>query len=96
MVMLEAMAFAKPVVATAVGGVPEILENGFNGFGIDKRDPTLVASALLRVLKDDILRHRLSQNSRRRYEERFTAQTMAADYQRLYERYLEKKKVQAA
>jgi glycosyltransferase involved in cell wall biosynthesis len=96
MVMLEAMAFAKPVVATAVGGVPEILENGFNGFGIGTRDPALVASALLRVLKDDILRRRLGQNSRQRYEERFTAQTMAADYQRLYERYLEKKKVQAA
>jgi glycosyltransferase involved in cell wall biosynthesis len=96
MVMLEAMAFGKPLVATTVGGVPEILEHGFNGFGIDRRDPALVAAALARVVKDDVLRHRLSQNSRLRYEQRFTAQTMAAAYQRVYEQSLEKKKAQAA
>jgi glycosyltransferase involved in cell wall biosynthesis len=96
MVMLEAMAFGKPMVATAVGGVPEILEDGFNGLCIGRRDPALVAAALLRVIKDDVFRHRLGQNSRARYEERFTAQAMAAAYQRIYEQYLQEKKVQAA
>ena len=41
-------------------------------------------------------RHRLGQNSRARYEERFTAQAMASAYQRIYEQYLQAKKVQAA
>jgi glycosyltransferase involved in cell wall biosynthesis len=96
MVMLEAMAFGKPIVATTVGGVPEILEDGFNGVGIGERQPELVAAALLRVLKDDVWRHRLGQNSRTRYEERFTAQAMASAYQGIYEHYLQAKKVQAA
>jgi glycosyltransferase involved in cell wall biosynthesis len=96
MVMLEAMAFAKPLVATGVGGVPEIVETGFNGVTIDGRDPAVLASALTRVIRDDVFRKRLGQNSRARYEERFTAQVMAASYQQIYEQYLQLKKVQAA
>ena len=97
MVLLEAMSFAKPIVATAVGGVPELVEDGFNGLTIDDREPGSVAAALLRVVKDDVLRKRLGQNSAARYEERFTARSMAAAYERIYDQYLQKKKkVQAA
>lgn len=96
MVLLEAMAFAKPIVATAVGGVPELVEHGFNGLLINDRDPDHVADALLTVARDDVYRTRLGQNSRARYTERFTAQTMAAAYQQIYERYFQQKKAQAA
>jgi glycosyltransferase involved in cell wall biosynthesis len=96
MVLLEAMAFGKPIVATDVGGVPELLQDGFNGFSIGDRRPELVAAALLRIIRDDVLRRRLGQNSRARYAERFTAQAMASAYQRIYERYVQEKRVQAA
>jgi glycosyltransferase involved in cell wall biosynthesis len=96
MVMLEAMAFSKPLVATAVGGIPELIEDGFNGLTIGERNPGVVAEALVRMVKDHGFRRRLGQNSRARYEERFTAQAMAAAYQRVYERYVQEKRVQAA
>jgi glycosyltransferase involved in cell wall biosynthesis len=96
MVLLEAMSFSKPIVATAVGGVPELVEDGFNGLAIDRRDPALVADALLRVVRDDVFRRTLGHNSRTRYEERFTAQAMASAYQQIYEQYLQQKKVKAA
>lgn len=96
MVLLEAMALAKPIVATAVGGVPEAVEDDFNGLSIQRRDAAEVAATILRVAQDDALRHRLGRNSRARYEERFTAQAMASAYQRVYEHHLQRKRVKAA
>jgi len=96
MVLLEAMSFSKPIVATAVGGVPELVEDGFNGLLIDRREPHLVSDALLRVGRDEVFRRRLGQNSRARYEERFTAQAMASSYQRMYDQYLQQRKMKAA
>lgn len=96
MVLLEATWFGKPIVATGVGGVPELVEDGFNGLILPDRDPARVAATLLRVVKDDVFRRRLGQNSRARYEERFTAQAMASAYQQIYEHYLQRKRVKAA
>jgi glycosyltransferase involved in cell wall biosynthesis len=96
MVLLEAMASSKPIVATAVGGVPEVIEDDFNGFTLKSRDPQEVSSTLIRVMNDPAMLRRLGANSRARYEERYTAQAMAAAYQQIYEEFLEQKGLRAA
>jgi glycosyltransferase involved in cell wall biosynthesis len=96
MVLLEAMASAKPIVATAVGGVPEVIEDDFNGFTLKSRDPQEVSNTLIRVMNDPAMLRRLGANSRARYEERYTAQAMAAAYQQIYEEFLEQKGLRAA
>jgi glycosyltransferase involved in cell wall biosynthesis len=90
MVLLEAMAAGKPIVATAVGGVPEAVDE-FNGITLPTRDPAALSSALVRLAQRPDVMRRLGTHSRSRYTERFTAQAMAAAYQQLYEQFLDEK-----
>ena len=54
-VVLEAMAAGLPIAATAVGGVPEILEEGVTGLMVPPGDPQALADAMLRILRDKAL-----------------------------------------
>ena len=92
MVLLEAMALSKPIVATAVGGVPEVVENGYNGKLVEGRDPEDVAKALLELIGDRGMAQKMGDNSRIRYEKNFTAEAMAASYEKLYRTHWERKK----
>jgi len=81
--LAEAMVTGLPVIATAVGGVPSLVENGQTGFLIPPRDPQALCQAMLRLLGDIALRERLSVNARRVARERHdpsrvAAQTLAA------------------
>lgn len=58
-VVLEGMAAGLPIAATAVGGVPEILENELTGLTVPAHNPQAMASALRRLLNDSSLRSRL-------------------------------------
>ncbi len=84
-VVLEAFASGAPVVATAVGGVPEVVEHGENGFCVDPGDPEGLASGILGVLGDDGLRRTMGENGRRRVAEEFTFDAQARQYQQLFE-----------
>jgi glycosyltransferase involved in cell wall biosynthesis len=92
MVLLEAMALSKPIVATAVGGVPEVVLNKETGIMIDRREPELLADALSALAGDPALARRMGSNGRARYEKYFTAEAMAAAYEERYRRYLEKRR----
>jgi glycosyltransferase involved in cell wall biosynthesis len=61
--LLEAMAANVPVVATAVGGVPEIVENEESALLVSANDPTAMAEAIARVLADDEFARRLTKNA---------------------------------
>jgi glycosyltransferase involved in cell wall biosynthesis len=63
-VLLEAMAAGVPVVATAVGGVPEVVTNGHDAILVEKRDTAGMASASVQLLKDQQFRDRLVSNAR--------------------------------
>jgi glycosyltransferase involved in cell wall biosynthesis len=57
----EAMAHSKPVVATRVGGIPELIIDGVSGFLVDRGDAELMSERVLDLLKDDQARTRMGQ-----------------------------------
>ncbi|HEX7035606.1 MAG TPA: glycosyltransferase family 4 protein [Pseudomonadales bacterium] len=77
--LLEGMSVGKPCVTTRIGGIHELVLDGETGIILDpeNRDPALLASALLRLLKDPAEAARLGRNARRRYELGYTPKVMA-------------------
>jgi len=71
-VVLEAMAAGLPIIANAVGGVPEILQEGVTGLIVTPRSPEAIAKAMLRILSDPELRTRLGVAARARVEAEHT------------------------
>jgi glycosyltransferase involved in cell wall biosynthesis len=77
--LLEAAAARVPVIATAVGGIPEIVEDGETGFLVPAPPSAeTVAARLEPLLADAALRARVGLASRERFEQRFTAERWAA------------------
>ena len=70
-VILEAMAAGRPVVGTAVGGTPELIEDGETGLLVPRHDPAALAGAIEQLLVDPALAARLGAAARRRVETRF-------------------------
>lgn len=77
--VLDAMAFALPVVATAAGGIPEAVQDGVTGRVVPPRDPAALAEALASVLEDDGRRRELGAAGRRRFLALFTADRMVEE-----------------
>jgi glycosyltransferase involved in cell wall biosynthesis len=71
LVLIEAMAMGKPVVATNAGGVPEIVEDGRDGLLVPPRDEKALADAVVRLLGDASLRRSFSEQARKDAVERF-------------------------
>jgi glycosyltransferase involved in cell wall biosynthesis len=83
--LLDAMAFGRPIAATAAGGVPEAVLDGVNGRLVPIRDHEKLAQALCELLRDDELRRRLGAEGRRVFERRFSAERMVAETLRVYD-----------
>ncbi len=77
LVLLEAMALGRPVVATRAGGPLEIVADGETGFLVPPSSPEALADALTRLLSSPPLCRRLGENGQARYQSRFTASRMA-------------------
>jgi glycosyltransferase involved in cell wall biosynthesis len=82
--LLEAMARGLPVVATRIGGNPEVVADGETGLIIPARDPDVMARAMLRLLGDVEESRRMGRSGRRRVETHFDVRRMVADYEALY------------
>jgi len=72
LVALEAMACGTPVVASRVGGLPEVVEDGVNGFLVPPGDVPALRGRLDQLVRDPSLARRLGQNARERVLDRFT------------------------
>jgi L-malate glycosyltransferase len=83
-VLLEAMALAKPIVATAVGGIPEVLENRVNAILIEPQDPVLLSSACLELMENAFLREIISKNVRRHLVQNLSIARNAEMVERFY------------
>ncbi len=82
--LLEAMARGLPVVATRIGGNPEVVIDGDTGLIVPARDPAAMARALLRVLGDAPGGRRMGRAGRQRVETHFDVRRMVAAYEALY------------
>jgi glycogen synthase len=86
---LEAMACRTPVVASAVGGILEVVEDGRTGLLVPPARPDDLAAAIRRVLDDRDLARALGEAGRRRVEERFSWSSVAAQTERVYAEAIE-------
>ena len=89
--LLEAMALAKPVAATRVGDIPELVENGQEGFVVDNEDLEGLARALKALIDNRELRERMGARGRARVERDFEMETQVRKYAGLYRSLLTRK-----
>jgi len=86
--LLEAMAARRPVVASAVGGIPETIRDGMDGLLVPPGDPDALAAAVTRLARDAELRDRLAASGRRRVEDRFSVIASVRHVEAIYEEEL--------
>lgn len=88
LVVLEAMARRRPVVATPVGGTPEVVVDGETGLLVPPRDPVALAAALRRLLADAELRRRMGDAGYERVRDHFSAGEMTRRVLAIYDKVL--------
>lgn len=86
--LIECMAARKPVVATRVDDIPELVEHEQNGLLTDDNDLAQLVNALERLINDPALCKQMGQAGRRRIEEGFNLKSQAEDYHQLYQQLL--------
>lgn len=82
--MLEAMAMGVPVVATRVGGIPEVIEDNVDGLLVEARNPLALADALMKLIKDNSFRKRIGETSRTKVARLFSCKVICEQYEKLY------------
>lgn len=82
--VIEALAARRPVVATAVGGVPDVVRDGANGLLVPPRDPAALADALAELLAHPDVAERYALVGQSEMYARYTGQRLVSDMQRLY------------
>lgn len=82
--VVEAMAAARPVIGTAVGGIPDAVREGANGNLVPAHNPTELAAALAPLLRDPELRRRMGAEGRKIAQEEFSASTVLPRIASLY------------
>jgi glycogen synthase len=85
LILLEAMMFSKPVVATDIGGMREIIDDGISGLLVPPDDAKALANALHRLIASPELRARIGRGGREAFVEGFTLGRMAEGVERYYE-----------
>lgn len=94
--VMEAMASGLPVVATRVGGLPELVEDGKTGFLVPPGDIVALSAAIERLLEDEVLRGDMGRRGRERVLTEFAAERIAPRMVRLYEHAIFKKRRERA
>lgn len=86
--LLEAMSLGKASVITSVGGIPEAINHGGNGFLVQPGNPDELARCLLRLLDEPSLRHRLGEAAQATYRDKFRPELMAKRLEECFEAVL--------
>jgi glycosyltransferase involved in cell wall biosynthesis len=82
--VMEAMAAGLPVVATRVGGIPEVIEDGRSGVLVPPHDDRALAAGILRLIARPDLAARMGEAARQTVEARFSFERMVGEFQQLY------------
>ncbi|MBW1782868.1 MAG: glycosyltransferase [Deltaproteobacteria bacterium] len=83
--ILEAMAMKKPVIATSVGGIPEIIKHGFNGYLVPAQRPDALAEAIVTFATNRQAFEQMALEGYKNVRENFSDRIVVAKYQRLYD-----------
>lgn len=86
--LIEAMSCGKPVIASNVGGIPEIVDNGHNGILVEPGDYFSLKEALIRMIEDEKLRINLGSTARRKAVENFTIERTYKELKDFYARLM--------
>jgi sugar transferase (PEP-CTERM/EpsH1 system associated) len=92
--LLEAAATGLPIVATRVGGNPEVVADGQTGLLVPPEDPAAMAQAILQLIREPELARQMGRAGRQRVEERFDLRKVVARYEDLYFELLARKRRQ--
>jgi glycosyltransferase involved in cell wall biosynthesis len=79
--LLEAMGLGTAIVATRVGGVPQVVEDGVNGVLVPPHDPPAMAAAIIDLLQNDEKRRRLAESGRTLVRQQYTLEKMCEQYE---------------
>ncbi|MFJ7973894.1 N-acetyl-alpha-D-glucosaminyl L-malate synthase BshA [Psychrobacillus sp. NPDC096389] len=90
LVLLEAMACEVPCIGTNVGGIPEVISHGENGYLVELGDTKKVAEYGIQLLQDPILHKQMVETSLMFIEERFSSKKIVEQYEAMYERVAKK------
>lgn len=90
-VLLEAMACGRPVIATEVGGVPEVVLDGETGILVPPKSPDTLAQATLKLLMNQAMAKEMGRAGRRRVEKYFTIDRMAKETEEVYNNLVKEK-----
>jgi len=90
--LLEAMAAEKPVVATSIGGIPEVVIDEETGILVPPKKANDIADAIIELLKSPIKAKTMGQKGALRAKEKFTTQHMLVEIEKLYEVFIQKKR----
>lgn len=89
---LEAFAAGVPVVATAVGGTPEVVEDGMNGYLVPRGNPAALARRILDVLSNETGRRIMGRRGRERVQADFSFQGQSLQYERLFDNLVKRRR----
>jgi len=82
--LIEAMAAGKAVVATKVGGVPDLVEDGKTGVLVPSKDPEALTEAILQLLKNDTLCRRLGEKAKASVYKKYDVSRLVEDMKNFY------------
>ena len=87
--ILEAMAASLPIISTYVGGIPDIIKNGENGFLIKPGDVDGLIESIVTLLQDDVLRNKIAVQNANMAREYFDADVVINELREIYDELLE-------
>lgn len=87
---IEGMALERPVVASAIGGLKELIEDGESGLLVEEKNPAALAAAISALVEDADLREKIARGGRKRVEEHFSLDKGVQRYLEVYKEVLQK------
>ena len=85
LVLMEGMGQGKPIIATTVGGIPEVINDGQNGLLVPPSNSVKIAEAINRLIKEPQLLESLGKKARETYEKEFTVDRMLVETRKVYD-----------
>ena len=82
--VIEAMALGIPSVATKVGGIPSIIQDGYTGLLVEPEDSDAIANAVLTLIENPKLRKKIGENGRSFVLKNFDIEKTAKEYEKIY------------